>query len=298
MNCRQCSRQIFSAWYISDLERPAGLGNEPFYHKPLYEPNGPPQGIFGKIFSHPLFMALSADIFTGQIIASLIVLTFVAIFLLREWISQNARPGVFEEEEFPDMPPAPPPPLPRPNLPQVAVQPLVDVNQFGLRQAHAVRELDRLRENQERAEREAQRRLLERRQTEALEREAQREPFEPAKTEKDNVAGVEVAEKANVPEPKLGIVFYTDTKNATEIEEQEGQKRSKTSSFPTPNDSIQSSSTPSASSSASSQIVPDSPTTTVRRPPLAPSVISLQGQGGNESAPPLVSPGLATCCKS
>ena len=52
-------------------------------------------------------MALSADIFTGQIIASLIVLTFVAVFLLREWISQNARPGVFEDEE-----PLPEDPLP------------------------------------------------------------------------------------------------------------------------------------------------------------------------------------------
>lgn len=59
--------------------------------------------------SRPFWNAMSADIFAGQIIASLIVLTFVAIFLLREWISQNARPGVFEDEDFPqderDMPP-------------------------------------------------------------------------------------------------------------------------------------------------------------------------------------------------
>jgi hypothetical protein len=40
---------------------------------------------------------VSADIFTGQIIATLIVLVFIAVFLLREWISQNVRPGVFEE---------------------------------------------------------------------------------------------------------------------------------------------------------------------------------------------------------
>lgn len=33
----------------------------------------------------------------GQIIAALIVLTFVAVFLLREWVSQNARPGLFED---------------------------------------------------------------------------------------------------------------------------------------------------------------------------------------------------------
>ena len=45
----------------------------------------------------PLLRTVSADIFTGQIIATLIVLVFIAVFLLREWISQNARPGVFEE---------------------------------------------------------------------------------------------------------------------------------------------------------------------------------------------------------
>lgn len=53
---------------------------------------------FQNLQSHPVFSALSADIFSGQIIASLIVLTFVSIFLLREWISQNARPGVFEDD--------------------------------------------------------------------------------------------------------------------------------------------------------------------------------------------------------
>ena len=47
--------------------------------------------------AHPLIRSVSADIFTGQIIATLIVLVFIAVFLLREWISQNARPGVFEE---------------------------------------------------------------------------------------------------------------------------------------------------------------------------------------------------------
>jgi E3 ubiquitin-protein ligase MARCH6 len=65
---------------------------------------------------------MSADIFTGQIIASLIVLSFVAVFLLREWISQNARPGVFEDEEGEDRAaqrplPAQPAPEPAPQLP-------------------------------------------------------------------------------------------------------------------------------------------------------------------------------------
>lgn len=58
-----------------------------------------------RLTTRPFWQSLSADIFAGQIIASLIVLTFVAVFLLREWISQNARPGVFEEEEF-GVPPA------------------------------------------------------------------------------------------------------------------------------------------------------------------------------------------------
>ncbi len=46
---------------------------------------------------YPLLRALSSDIFTGQIIASLIVFAFLGVFLLREWIIQNARPGVFED---------------------------------------------------------------------------------------------------------------------------------------------------------------------------------------------------------
>ena len=80
-----------------------------------------------RISSHPLWLALSADIFTGQIIASLVVLAFVAVFLLREWISQNARPGVFDDDELflderprpqPAVEPHPPPaPLPPPPLP-------------------------------------------------------------------------------------------------------------------------------------------------------------------------------------
>jgi E3 ubiquitin-protein ligase MARCH6 len=79
----------------------------------------PPKSFLTRLMAHPLWLSLSADIFTGQMIASLIVLTFVAVFLLREWISQNARPGVFEEEDaLPDEPPPvqpphnPPPPDP------------------------------------------------------------------------------------------------------------------------------------------------------------------------------------------
>ena len=55
------------------------------------------EATWSAIFAPPLLRSVSADIFTGQIIATLIVLVFIAVFLLREWISQNARPGVFEE---------------------------------------------------------------------------------------------------------------------------------------------------------------------------------------------------------
>lgn len=111
----------------------------------------PPQTLIGKITSHPVWLALSADIFAGQIIASLIVLTFVAVFLLREWISQNARPGVFEDEElFPDMlPPAndfPPQPAPAPVAQNVFNQ-LVDV-ELEQQQQDALRVLERLQEEQ------------------------------------------------------------------------------------------------------------------------------------------------------
>lgn len=66
--------------------------------------------------SRPFWRSISADIFAGQIIATFIVLSFIAIFLLREWISQNARPGVFEDEDFfaenRDLPPQEPAPQP------------------------------------------------------------------------------------------------------------------------------------------------------------------------------------------
>lgn len=66
-------------------------------------------------FSHPVVRAVSADIVAGQIIATVIVIAFVAIFLLREWISQNARPGIFDDAD-----PVPgPDDLPAPAVPVV-----------------------------------------------------------------------------------------------------------------------------------------------------------------------------------
>jgi hypothetical protein len=63
-------------------------------HRPSNDTDTSP---LNSLLAHPLLRSVSADIFTGQIIATLIVLVFIAVFLLREWISQNARPGVFEE---------------------------------------------------------------------------------------------------------------------------------------------------------------------------------------------------------
>ena len=103
----------------------------------------PTTSLISAISSHPVWKSLAADIFLGQIIASLIVLTFVAVFLLREWVSQNARPGVFEDVDVPpqvddpppepnaDQPPelqpdepAPPPIGPRPETPPPPTEPI------------------------------------------------------------------------------------------------------------------------------------------------------------------------------
>jgi E3 ubiquitin-protein ligase MARCH6 len=120
-----------SAWWISDRPRPSEGEKQSILNNVLSETIMPrPKSFPARLMAHPLWLSLSADIFTGQMIASLIVLTFIAVFLLREWISQNARPGVFEDEEaLPDEPPAiePPNPPPVPEAPvqqdQVAAQP-------------------------------------------------------------------------------------------------------------------------------------------------------------------------------
>jgi hypothetical protein len=106
------SDEFRSAWWIS--ARPLSPSSSPssffFYnltsrsqfnstatnttHRPS---NDTDTSAWSGFLAHPLLRSVSADIFTGQIIATLIVLVFIAVFLLREWISQNARPGVFEE---------------------------------------------------------------------------------------------------------------------------------------------------------------------------------------------------------
>ncbi|KAJ4473967.1 hypothetical protein C8J55DRAFT_562607 [Lentinula edodes] len=128
----------------------------------LDDPTLPPSDIstlINRIVSHPRWLSISADIFTGQIIVALIVITFVAIFLLREWIAQNARLGQFDDEDGQDIlqvPPAPEPnPQPAPRRP-VARRPAVprmDVNaRLALAhcQVEAVRALDALRAQRQR----------------------------------------------------------------------------------------------------------------------------------------------------
>ncbi|KAF5383819.1 hypothetical protein D9615_003736 [Tricholomella constricta] len=138
-----------TAWWISGHPRPVSDQESPFYYNIHSDDSTPPPKTFiGRLTSHPVWTALSADIFTGQIIASLIVLTFVAVFLLREWISQNARPGVFEDEEV--LPEDPqfrvdfPAPAARPGGPQPRENNPLD-EALARRQIETLRALDALR---------------------------------------------------------------------------------------------------------------------------------------------------------
>ncbi|KAG0698227.1 hypothetical protein DFH29DRAFT_834916 [Suillus ampliporus] len=94
-----------TAWWISGRGRPYadffGINGPTAPSNGSFTSLGLPFNatLYQRISTRPFWSMLSADIFVGQIIASLIVLIFVAIFLLREWISQNARPGVFEDED-------------------------------------------------------------------------------------------------------------------------------------------------------------------------------------------------------
>jgi E3 ubiquitin-protein ligase MARCH6 len=115
-----------TAWWISDRPRLPSGEKRSLFHLASSSGNTtavlPGETLLDRIVAHPMWISISADIFTGQIIASLIVLTFVAVFLLREWISQNARPGVFEDEEIPPeerREPAPAPAEPAPQAPAI-----------------------------------------------------------------------------------------------------------------------------------------------------------------------------------
>ncbi|KII87240.1 hypothetical protein PLICRDRAFT_93037 [Plicaturopsis crispa FD-325 SS-3] len=114
-----------TAWWLSDRPRPTQQPT-PTYQNETSTANSTStlQPFLFRYMTGPSWRSLSADIFAGQIIASLIVLTFVAVFLLREWILQNARPGVLDDDELPaeerDAHPNPqplPPPNPAPRIP-------------------------------------------------------------------------------------------------------------------------------------------------------------------------------------
>ncbi|OJT03305.1 ERAD-associated E3 ubiquitin-protein ligase doa10 [Trametes pubescens] len=133
-----------AAWWISALKRPE---HEPDLFDDIpanatatntTSPATPTPHHHG-ILTHPVVLQVSSDIVAGQIIASMIVIAFVAIFLLREWITQNARPGIFEdgdvpaEEDAPEaVPPAPevaPPAIVVQEAPPVPVRPMVVNNE-------------------------------------------------------------------------------------------------------------------------------------------------------------------------
>lgn len=92
-----------TAWWISNRRRPpqvaSAVENRTFEGSDINANNTAPWPI--SLLSHPVVVSVSADIVSGQIIATVIVVAFVAVFLLREWISQNARPGVFDDAEGP-----------------------------------------------------------------------------------------------------------------------------------------------------------------------------------------------------
>ncbi|KAJ3557499.1 hypothetical protein NM688_g1443 [Phlebia brevispora] len=128
-----------TAWWISNRSRP-----QPHLSRPLNVTSTLNDTLSSasinstsatsiSFFSHPVVRAVSADIVAGQIIATVIVIAFVAIFLLREWISQNARPGVFDDGDAapPEEAPAPAP-VPQPPAPQAPpVRRVQDIWNFG-----------------------------------------------------------------------------------------------------------------------------------------------------------------------
>ncbi|KAF7371061.1 RING-CH-type domain-containing protein [Mycena sanguinolenta] len=110
-----------TAWWISDRPRPPDTPEElsPFYLAFYAESTDvpPPETFIARVATHPFWLTLSSDIFTGQIIASLVVLTFVAVF-------SSFASGY---PKTPDLPPAPQqllqppaafpaPPHPNPNV--------------------------------------------------------------------------------------------------------------------------------------------------------------------------------------
>ncbi|KAG7093540.1 hypothetical protein E1B28_007211 [Marasmius oreades] len=123
-----------------EAQRAAQAAATPFSQPQLPTSEEDPP-LFSWLFNHPVWLSVSSDIFTGQIIASLVVLTFVATFLLREWIAQNARPGVFDDEVVGNVDDV----LQVPPRPPQAARRQLDVNArlvLAQRQIEAMRALD------------------------------------------------------------------------------------------------------------------------------------------------------------
>lgn len=106
---------VFRAWWISDRPRPS-LPSIQENTTARAQRNITMQGVTWPValLHHPAMRTVSADVVSGQIISTIIVMAFVSVFLLREWISQNARPGVFDDAEAPPGPELPPQPAPVP----------------------------------------------------------------------------------------------------------------------------------------------------------------------------------------
>ncbi|KAF9642893.1 hypothetical protein BDM02DRAFT_3132796 [Thelephora ganbajun] len=86
-----------------------GGASPAFNLTPFSNFSDPNTSLVSVISSHPIWESIAAGIFFGQIIASLTILTFVAVFLLREWVAQNVWPGVFEDVDVPPQADGPPP---------------------------------------------------------------------------------------------------------------------------------------------------------------------------------------------
>ncbi|KAJ3818347.1 hypothetical protein F5880DRAFT_1491547 [Lentinula raphanica] len=260
--------------------------------------------LLGRAVRHPAWISLSADVFSGQIIAALIVITFVAIFFLREWIAQNARPGQFDDEDEnailqvppvaePVLPPAPVVPR-RPAAPRHVPRPGVqrmDVNArlaLAHRQFEAVKALDSMKDRDLR--------FLSEEEKKERELQAQRNgqssvSFAPLRSDEfDEEFDLVVNAKARRRRLGKGKGKEREDKDGEEemfVEILRAERLKRRNLAPPPSFVILNS-----SSNASTSL----PGTPIRRPPLPTTLPSSPGAGPSSSSvkTPLASPSLAT----
>lgn len=102
-----CGR-LYSAYWVVGKEIPIRPPpplppiNSTDAEPPIENVTSNPSGFFEHTLSNVFPHDLGADIFKGQVITIAVVIVFLTIFLLREWIIQNARPGVFGDEDIPE----------------------------------------------------------------------------------------------------------------------------------------------------------------------------------------------------